>query len=153
MISKRVRLTCCRSASTVEKSGLTVRSRLSPEVTPIFASRPMFHDCSMCDRSGYGYRCRMRTVWSKHFCQLFQWFLKFNRNGIALMTWSTNFEVFSPSSRSRCFVYRTDMLLNFQSLLCFYTGVSKVVCLTRLYSTHQKNFTLLCHLLSQYRLA
>ncbi len=38
---KRVRLTCWSSASTCAKSVLTVKSAVSPRVTPYFASKPM----------------------------------------------------------------------------------------------------------------
>src|SRR5258705_12533416 len=37
---KRVRFTCCSSASTCEKSVLTVKSHTSPDVTPYFTSTP-----------------------------------------------------------------------------------------------------------------
>src|ERR1051325_2718447 len=37
---KRVRLTCCSSASTCEKSVLTVKSHVNPVVTPYFTSKP-----------------------------------------------------------------------------------------------------------------
>ena len=37
---KRVRLICCSSASTCAKSGLAVKSAVSPWVTPYFTSRP-----------------------------------------------------------------------------------------------------------------
>ena len=37
---KRVRLTCCSSASTCEKSVLTVKSHVRPDVTPYFTSKP-----------------------------------------------------------------------------------------------------------------
>ena len=37
---KRVRFTCCSSASTCEKSVFTVKSHVSPDVTPYFTSKP-----------------------------------------------------------------------------------------------------------------
>ena len=36
----RVRLICCSSASTWEKSVLTVKSHVRPDVTPYFTSKP-----------------------------------------------------------------------------------------------------------------
>lgn len=51
--SKRLRLVCCLSTSTCEKSGLMVKSKFKEGVMPIFASKPASKELSEENCNGF----------------------------------------------------------------------------------------------------